>query len=108
MATISVQDVISAGVIPSFAAANSGGDQFTNDGKTFLHVKTGVGGTLNVTVGSPVSCDQGSTHNTVVNVANSSEKMIGPLPTNRYNDANGFVQVAYSQVTNVTVGAFQL
>lgn len=107
MAVLTVQDVSIAGVVPSYSAANSGGDTFVNDGKTYLHVKTGAGGTLNVTIPA-VACDQGTVHNTVVNIANSSEKIIGPFPTNRYGDASSVVSVAYSQVTNVTVGAFQL
>lgn len=108
MATLSVQDVSSAGGVPTYGAANVNGDQFSNDGKTYIHVKAGAAGTLNVTIASQVTCDQGSTHNTIVNIANTSEKMIGPFPTNRYNDASGYVQIAYSQVTNVTIGAFSL
>lgn len=108
MATLTVADVNSAGVIPSYGAASVNGDQFSNDGKTMIHVITGTSGTLNVTIASQVTCDQGSTHNTIVNVASTSAKMIGPFPTNRFNDANGYVQLIYSQVTNVTIAAFSL
>lgn len=107
MASLTVQDVSVAGVVPSYGAANSGGDTFVNDGKTYIHVKAGAGGALNVTIPA-VACDQGTVHNTVVAVANTSEKIIGPFPTNRYGDASNVVSVAYSQVTNVTIGAFQL
>lgn len=108
MATLSIQDVATSGAIPSYAAANSGGDQFQNDGKTYVHIKAGVGGVTNVTIGSQRACDQGSTHNTTVAIANSTEKMIGPFDTARYSDANGYVQLAYSSVTNVTIGVFSL
>lgn len=108
IATLSVQDVTSAGTVPTYAAAAGGGDQFSNDGKTYLHVKNGGGSSINVTIASQVACSQGSTHNTVVAVANGAEKMIGPFPPERFNDASGFVQVTYSAVTSVTVGAFQL
>lgn len=108
MSTLNIQDVSTAGVIPSYAAANSGGDQFSNDGKTYLHIKTGSGGATNVTIGSQVTCDQGSTHNTLVAINANSEQKLGPFSSNRYSDANGYVQIAYSSVTNVTIGAFSV
>lgn len=107
MATLSVQDVNTAGATPSFAAATSGGDQFSNDGKTMLEVKN-AGSSITVTIASQQACNQGSTHNTTVTVASGGDKMIGPFDPSRYNDANGYVQVTYSAVTSVTVGAFQL
>jgi hypothetical protein len=108
MATLTIQDVASSGAIPSYAAANVSGDQFSNDGRTYVHIKAGAAGNTNVTIGSQVACDQGSTHNTTVAVATNTEKMIGPFATNRYNDGSGYVQLAYSSVTNVTIGAFSL
>ena len=108
MATLTVQDVNSGGAVPTYAAAAGGGDQFSNDGKTMIHVKNGSGGSITVTVASQVSCSQGATHNTAVAIAAGAEKMIGPFPTDRYNDANGFVQLTYSGVTSLTLGAFQL
>lgn len=108
MATLSVQDINTAGVTLSFAAAAGGGDQFSNDGKTLLYVKNGGGGSINVTIASQRACDQGATHNTVVAVANGSEKTIGPFPPERYNDASGNAQVTYSGVTSVTVAVASL
>jgi hypothetical protein len=108
MATLAVQDVNTSGIGPTYAAASGGGDQFPNDGRTLLHVKNGSGAPITVTVASQRSCDQGSTHNTTVSVPASGERMIGPFPTDRYSDSNGFVQLTYSGVTSLTVAALSL
>jgi hypothetical protein len=107
MATLSVQDVNTTGATPSFAAATSGGDQFSNDGKTMLEVKS-AGAAVTVTIASQVTCNQGSTHNQTVTVSSGGDKMIGPFDPNRFNDTSGYVQITYSQVTAITVGAFQI
>lgn len=94
-------------MIPSYAAATSGGDQFANDGKTFIHVKNG-GTSKTVTIGSQVACNQGSTHNTAVAVSSGGEAMIGPFDPSRYSDTSGNCQLTYSAVTSLTIGVFQV
>ncbi len=108
MATLTVQTIVLAAITPTYAAAAAGGDAFANNGKTFFHVKNGGAGSINVTVNSQVNCDQGFDHDQVVAVANGAEKMIGPFPTNRFNDTSSppLVQITYSAVTSVTVAAF--
>jgi len=108
MATLTVQDVTQSGVVPAFVAAAGGGDEFANDGQTMLVVKNDGSGSVTVTVSSQKLCDEGFTHDLSVTVAAGAEKWIGPLPVTRFNDANSKVQVAYSDATDVTVGAFQL
>ncbi len=93
--------------MPTYAAATSGGDQFSNDGATMLHAKNG-GATMTITIASQVACNQGSTHNDTVTVTSGGEKMIGPFPTNRYSDASGYCQLTYSAVPSLTVGVFQI
>lgn len=109
MATLSVQSVTAAGVVPAaLVAAAGGGDQFSNNGQTVLDVANGGGSPITVTIASQVPCSQGSTHNSTVTVANGATKRIGPFPITRFNDTGGFTQVTYSAVTSVTVGAFSL
>lgn len=107
MATLSVQDVSTAGAVPSYASATSGGDQFANDGKTMIHVKAS-GAPVTVTIASQVTCNQGSTHNTAVVIASTSEQMIGPFSVDRYSTGAGVTTLTYSQVTGVTIGVFQI
>ncbi len=105
MATLTPQKPSPTGLNPSYAAASGGGDQFANDGDTFLHVKNGGGSSINVTIASPTACSHGGTHPLVVAVPNAGERLIGPFPKARHDDANGMVQVTYSAVTSVTVAA---
>lgn len=110
MAQLTVQDVTRSGLTPSFAAAASGGDSFTNNGSTFLYVKNGGAGAVTVTIDSqyaplPVGTAQS---NVSVSVDASGEAMIGPLPTRSFNDGDGLAQVTYSGVTSVTVAAIKL
>ncbi len=106
MVSLAVQSITTAGVAPTYAAATSGGDQFSNDGKTMLHVKAAAA-PVTVTIASQQSCNQGSTHNKTVVVSSTGEEMIGPFDVNRFNDTASRVQVTYTQVTGVTVGVFQ-
>ena len=110
MAELSVQTMTIDGIVPSYGAAASGGDTFANDGKTFLHVKNGGGSSINVTLSSQVTNPPAGTAatNKVIAVAAGAEKMIGPLPANGWNDANGQVHVNYSAVTSVTLAAVKL
>jgi hypothetical protein len=109
VATLTVQDITTAGQVPaSLVAAAGGGDQFPNDGRTMFEVANGSGGSITVTFASQKPCDQGSTHNTAVAVAAGATKRIGPFDPTRYNDGNGMVQVTYSGVTSLTVGVSSL
>ncbi len=102
MAVLSVQSVTTAGLEATYAAAAGGGDSFSNDGKTILHVKNASVGDITVTINSQVACDQGSDHNAAVVVTAGEERFIGPFPA-RYNNASGAVEVTYSGVTTLTV-----
>lgn len=108
MATLTAQSASISGAAPTFAAASAGGDEFANSGKEVLHVKNGSGSSINVTITSQRTCDQGGTHNVVVAVPAGEERRIGPFSVERFNDADsGRVEVAYSDVTSVTVGVFK-
>lgn len=103
MATLAVQTATTAGLEATYASAAGGGDQFSNDGTVILHVKNGSGGDITMTIASQVSCSQGSTHNTTCVITAGEERFAGPFPTDRYNDANGMVQLTYSGVTSLTI-----
>ena len=108
MADLTVQVISLLGIVPSLTAAAAGGDAFLNSGREYLHVKNGGGASIDVTVDSVAVCNQGVDHNAVVAVAAAAEKLIGPFPKARFNDAAEKVQVTYSGVTTVTVAAVRL
>lgn len=108
MADLTVQVISLLGIVPSYAAAAVGGNAFLNSGREYFHVKNGSAASIDVTVDSVAPCNQGFDHNVVVAVAASAEKLIGPFPKSRFNDAAEKVQVTYSAVTTVTVAAVRL
>lgn len=110
MATLTVQTISLTGLEPTYAAAAAGGDEFPNDGRTFLHVKNTNAATRTVTINSRSNCDQGFDHDPAVVIdATTGDTMIGPFDTARFNDpATGRVSVTYSAVTGVTVAAIKL
>ena len=110
MATLTVQSLVKAGLNTTYGAAASGGDEFANDGDTFLHVKNGGGGSINLTVASQVSDPNEGTiaDDNVVAVPAGEERMIGDFSQKAYNDSAGKCQLTYSGVTSVTIAAIKL
>lgn len=108
MATLTVSQLSPSGVVEAaLVAAAGGGDQFTNNGKTYFKVTNGSGAPITVTIVAQQTCDQGSVHSIANAVAAGATEIMGPF-SSRYTDANGFCQVTYSGVTTLTVGAFAL
>lgn len=108
MADLTVQKVVLTGLNPSYEAAAAGGDAFVNSGRTFIHVKNGGAGSIDVTVDSQTPCSQGYDHDAVVAVPAGEERMIGPFTKERFNDNDEKVQIAYSGVTSVTIAAIEV
>jgi len=98
-----------AGAAPvSHAAAAS--DSFSNNGKTMVRVTNGGGSPITVTFDDPNSVSPpGATAwnpDAAVTVTNGQARIIGPFPANRFNDANGRCQIAWSATTSVTWEAY--
>ncbi len=108
MATLTVQSIVETGLEETFASAAGGGDVFANDGRTFFHLVNADASPMTVTVDSLTNCDQGVDHNLVVVVTNAEERMIGPFPPSRFNNASCQVSVTYTSVTSLTVAAVSL
>lgn len=105
--------VIGTNTTPTLVAANVGGDAFINDGRTFLMVTNGGGAPINVTLtvqhaNLKVPGAGTVTFSSVVTSVTNGQTRFIAVPTGPYNDASGRVQVTYSAVTSVTVGAFRV
>lgn len=90
-------------------AAAGGGDSFENNGNVLLRVNNGSGAPITVTADGPRPDSFGITdnsHDLALTIPAGENRIWGPFPTNRFNDANGRVQLAWSGVTTVTFGAF--
>lgn len=95
-----------AGLAPSYAAANAAGNFWSNTGKEFLQILN-AGVQITVTITSQDNCNEGVNHPITVTIpATTGNIIIGPFPKSRFNDVNGYCQIAYSGVTGVTVGVF--
>jgi hypothetical protein len=106
MAKLAVQQVSLTGIEPTFVAADSLGDSFTNHGRTIFHVKNGDAAAKSVTITSN-PCNYGEIHDVVVSVPAGEERQIGAFNERRFNDDNYEVNVSYDSVTSVTVAAIK-
>lgn len=104
---LTVQAIAITGVEVTLGAADTNGNFFTNNGKTFLVVNNASGNSIDVMIASPTPCNQGATHNITVAVAAGKTKYIGPFDYWRFSP-NGVVNITYSAVTSVTVAAVSL
>lgn len=106
MATLTATQVTRVGITQTLAAAGAAGDQFANTGHEILVIKNGHGTdprTVSIAIQQTVDGQSASTAKQVTITAGVT-KVIGPFPRAIYNDANGFVQVTYSNsAANLTV-----
>lgn len=111
MADLSVQDVNIFGATPAYAAASAAGDRFQprTTGAVLLHVKNGGASAQTVTMDDPTSRSPvGATAfdpDVSISIPAGGERMIAV--TNRFVDNNGWVNLAWSGVTTVTLGVFR-
>ena len=108
MAVLTPQKTSQVGVSVTLQAAAGGGDSFPAAGNRVLRVNNASGASINVTVNSQKTCDQGFDHDLVVAVPAATTREIGPFDPTRFRDANGLVQVTYSAVASVTVACVEV
>jgi hypothetical protein len=115
MAALTIQSIVPAATTPTYAAAAAGGDTVAcpTDQLTFVHVKNGSGASITVTVAAAITsvpnalAGTQTVANNAIAIAAGTERMIGPFPQ-AFIDGNGNVNLTYSAVTSLTLGAFRL
>lgn len=111
MATLSVQTIALTGITPSFAAVAAGGDEFPNDGSTYVEIVNSSGANAyTVTFTSPATVEGVAIADPTVSVAVSSRKKVGPFPVGVFNNTSGRVAVGYTgsaPATDLTIGVFK-
>jgi hypothetical protein len=112
MAALPVQDAGLAGAAVVYTAANAGGDSVQNNGLVLLHFKNVGGSPITVTIDDPGTPNPGAATAfnpdvSVVVPATTGDRIVGPFPPFRFNDANGNLQLAYTGVTGLTVGVIR-
>lgn len=107
MATLVTQNISTAGILPTYAAAAAGGDAMVADATSFLHIKNGAGSSMTVTLVTPATVDTLAVADRTVTVGATSEQMIA-VPDTLYKDpTTGLASITYSAVTTVTVAAIR-
>ena len=105
---LTVQNINRAGIAPALIAAASGGNWFPNSGRTFVQVRNGSAAAITVTLNSIRACDQGFDHDEPISIPAGADRLIGPFPPGRWDNAEQHTTITYSAVTTVTVGVFEL
>ena len=91
------------GLTPTYHAATSGGDELTNNGEMFVHVRNTHGsGTRTITFTPAntqfIDSDNGITTKAAIAlvVAAGGDEFLGPFKPAAWNNVNGRVAVTYS------------
>ena len=103
MAALPINVLVNTGLVPSAIdqAAAAGGDTFKNNGQTIFYINNASAGPLNVTFGAVTDVAQ--------DIGAGEERIMGPFKPEDFNDANGLVNVTYTDgVTTLTVAAIQI
>jgi hypothetical protein len=111
MATLTVQTVTRAGIVPTYAAAASGGDEFANDGAIWIEVHNDhATEARTVTIVTQITVDgEAVADKAVVITAANDVAKIGPWPSQYYNDGDSMTQLTYSDsAADMRVGCFTL
>jgi hypothetical protein len=106
MALLTTQPILITGITPSLAAASGGGDSVVPSETTFVRCKNGGGSPITLTVVIPGTEHGQAKPDVPVSIAAGAEATIGPLTADMRNLSTGHVDLTYSGVTTVTIGAF--
>lgn len=108
-----IKRVILAGlnpIVPVYVEPSADGNVFVNSGRVFIHVIAG-GATIAVTIDSPTPCNYGGVeiHDVeITDILTTEERMIGPFPQSRFNDASGEVLVTCTPQAGVKIAAIEV
>jgi hypothetical protein len=109
MATLTVTQLSPTATAPGFVTADSGGDQFTIDADTILHLRNDSATARTVTLASQVTDDIGvEAADLEITVPAGTERCVylGGY-SNRFRDSDGYCQIAYSSTVDVTVAVYR-
>lgn len=107
---LAVQTIPATGLVPNYTAANADGHSLPIAAGTYLEVVNGSGGSINVTVETPITVGSRAVPDDVIAVAAGARKKIAFDRTAQAQPTGadkGKAYVNFSAVTSVTVGAFK-
>lgn len=91
------------GLDVSFTSANSGGDKFKNTGRQFVVVDETNGSSRDLTFKTQNTVDGQDVNDRTVTVGANATALIGPFPTDIYNNSDDYLEITYSAVTGLNI-----
>jgi hypothetical protein len=109
---LAVQDVSDAGITPSYTGsltATTNTYQFVNDGRCLVHLKKSGAGACTVTI-STFALNRGHALAaiTLTVPATTGDIMWSKIAPSIFNDANGLVNMVFSETTGLTVAVVRI
>jgi hypothetical protein len=91
------------------AATDTDGYTFLNNGKCVIEIyNNGSSGDLTVTVDSPITCNQGGTHDVTEVISQGDAHVLGFFEPSRFNAANtGKVTISLSHIDTVSARVYK-
>lgn len=111
MATVATQTFsTTAGLVATYSSASGGGDKFTPNSKTVVHVKNANGSSVTPTFATPaVDHDSGlAIADLAVAVANGAERFYGPFPEAIFRGTASLCDITWSASSGVTFAVLSL
>lgn len=116
MAEITAQIAAELGITLTFTSASSAatGDKWANGGQELLLVKSSNGESVTITVtvqDTDASNEQYGTltkPNATDTITNGGFILMGPFPTQAYNDSDGYTHVTTSAYSGISIAVIQV
>lgn len=108
MAILTVQQSDLDGEQPNFVSADAGGDEFLNNGRTFITIDNADASPHTATINSIALCNQGFDHDVDIVVPAGEQRTAGPFNIRRFNNSDDRVEITYDGVTGVTIAVVSL
>jgi len=108
MATLTLQQIVQAGLEPTYQAADSGGELIPNsDGRSLLHIKNSGAATRTVTFTSTKVVNGLALADQAVSVPAGEDRIVGPFPQDVFNNGSSQVAVSYDNEADLTIAALK-
>ena len=111
MATLTPQQIVLAGIVPTYNSCAEAGDEFVNSGQCVIQLKNVNAAARTVTIDCFTPCNYGldTEHDVAVEIPLTvGDKVIGPFPKSRFNDAEGKVQLTYDHHEDLSIAIVDL
>lgn len=114
MALIAREKIVEGGLEATYTAVSVSDTALNSDGKTFIHVKNGGGGstTVGVTVQTTKADSTSFGSLTKASVSQSvgagAEAFFGPFPNLAFNDTGGLITITFTVTTTVTMAVLEI